>query len=103
MGQLIAKLPHFDIPLEYKILILVAFVFIINLPFGYWRDKCRKFSVSWFLAIHIPVPFIYLARNTLMVPFYWIPILIPPFWGGQKIGSKIRLGKNKKASGQGTG
>ncbi|HDM75652.1 MAG TPA: hypothetical protein ENG51_04185 [Deltaproteobacteria bacterium] len=89
-------MPKFHSPLAYKILTLVAFVFVINLPFGYWREKCRKFSVSWFLAIHIPVPFIYLARNTLAVPFYWIPILIPPFWGGQKIGAMFRSGRNRK-------
>ena len=88
-------LPSFEFPLPYKIGALVAFVFLINLPFGYWRDRCRKFSVSWFLAIHIPVPFIYLARNTLSVPFYWIPILIPPFLGGQKMGAKLRSGKKE--------
>ncbi len=95
MGNIFSKLSSINIPLPYKIALLVAFVFLINLPFGYWRDRCRKFSVSWFLAIHIPVPFIYLARNTLSVPFYWIPILIPPFWGGQKIGAMLRSGKNR--------
>ena len=27
---------------------------LINLPFGYMRKKTRKFSLKWFLCIHLP-------------------------------------------------
>ncbi len=93
MEEIIGKLARIDWGFVSKIMTLIAFVFLINLPFGYWRQKCRKFSVTWFLAIHIPVPFIYFARNTLGVPFLWIPVLIPPFWGGQRLGGAIRIRK----------
>jgi len=37
----------------------IAFVvFLLNLPFGYWRQNVRKFSFQWFLAVHLPVRFV---------------------------------------------
>ena len=30
-------------------------IFVLNLPFGIWRARTRKFSLNWFLAIHLPV------------------------------------------------
>ncbi|MDA3894390.1 MAG: hypothetical protein PF517_22230 [Salinivirgaceae bacterium] len=34
----------------------IAFiVFILNVPFGFWRGSLRKLSIAWFSAIHIPV------------------------------------------------
>ena len=30
-------------------------IVIMNIPFGYWRGNVRKFSLQWFLSIHIPV------------------------------------------------
>ena len=32
-----------------------AVILLLNVPFGYWRAKSRKLSLSWFLAIHLPV------------------------------------------------
>jgi hypothetical protein len=35
---------------------LIAFiVFIINIPFGFWRKSVKKFSFIWFVSIHVPV------------------------------------------------
>jgi hypothetical protein len=34
---------------------VMGLVFLINLPFGYWRANVRTFSRSWFLAVHLPV------------------------------------------------
>ena len=31
-------------------------VFLLNLPFGYWRASMRKYSTPWLLAIFLPVP-----------------------------------------------
>jgi len=45
-----------------NILLLTIFAFIINMPFGYWRSNVRRFSLQFFLAIHIPVALIILFR-----------------------------------------
>ncbi|KPQ43847.1 MAG: hypothetical protein MPEBLZ_01564 [Candidatus Methanoperedens nitroreducens] len=49
-------------------------VFLINLPFGYIRGNAARFSRKWIMAIHIPVPFIFLIRifsglNWTIIPF----------------------------------
>lgn len=70
-------------------LILTAlFVFIINLPFGYWRANVRRYSLQWVLAIHIPVPFVVLLRIYSNIGFelYTYPILVAAFFIGQYAG-----------------
>src|SRR5659263_785439 len=37
---------------------------LLNLPFGYYRAGDRKFSIQCFLAIHLPVPLIFIIRIT---------------------------------------
>ncbi len=41
-----------------KLLAVAVVVFLINLPFGYWRSRVPTRSRQWFLAIHLPVPFV---------------------------------------------
>jgi len=63
--------------------------FFLNLPFGYWRGSVRKFSLQWFLAIHIPVPFVILFRFLFHLGFqlYTYPVMVGSFFLGQWIGS----------------
>ena len=72
--------------------VLVAVLFsltvLINLPFGYFRRKAKRFSLKWFLYIHIPIPFIFLARVLSHLDFRYIPLfvlaaVIGQFWGGR--------------------
>ncbi len=81
-------------------ILLLALTFFLNLPFGYWRGGVKKFSWQWFVAIHLPVVFLYFMRNWLDVERTWItlPILIVAFFTGQLAGKKIREQRNKKAS-----
>lgn len=69
---------------------LILVVFLINLPFGYWRDSAGKFSKQWMMAVHIPVPFIFLLR--ILSGFGWkvIPLLILSDIAGQFAGGKLR-------------
>ncbi|MBK7104304.1 MAG: hypothetical protein IPH62_03375 [Ignavibacteriae bacterium] len=73
------------------IFIVAISVFLINLPFGYWRSKVKKFSPQWFLAIHLPVPFVILLRiySNIGFEFYTYPILIGSFFLGQFFGKNI--------------
>jgi hypothetical protein len=73
--------------------IAAACVFLINLPFGYWRSKAHRFSKQWLLAIHAPVPFVIACRFLLGLGWHLItfPVLIGAFFAGQLAGA--RLGK----------
>jgi len=74
-----------------KLLYLTLIVFILNIPFGYWRNNVKKFSLQWILAIHLPVPFVIALRflSGLGFQFVTYPALIGGFFAGQLLGSKI--------------
>ena len=64
--------------------------FLLNLPFGYWRRMTRKMSKEWFLAIHSPVPLVFLTRFLAGVSLTHIPLFILSFFLGQFTGGRIR-------------
>jgi len=68
------------------------FAVIINLPFGYWRAGCRKYSFSWFVSIHVPVILTIGLRLWMGIPFRFIllPLFVLAFIGGQYLGALIR-------------
>jgi hypothetical protein len=70
---------------------ITILVFVLNIPFGYWRSNVRSFSGQWFLAIHIPVPFIVALRLISGVGFAWYTylFLVMAFFLGQKTGGII--------------
>jgi hypothetical protein len=69
---------------------VATIVFILNLPFGLWRSKVRRFSAPWILSIHLPVPFIIALRvySGLGWKFITFPVLIGAFFLGQFLGGK---------------
>lgn len=71
-----------------NLILVTLFVFVLNLPFGYWRANVKKYGLQWALAIHIPVPFIIAARiiSDIGFEFYTYPTLIGAFFLGQFIG-----------------
>ncbi len=68
---------------------LILIVFLINIPFGYWRSKADRFSRQWMMAIHLPVPLVFLLRITSGFSWTVIPLLMLSFAAGQFIGGKI--------------
>lgn len=70
------------------LIIISVLIFLINLPFGYWRVHVRKFSLQWFLAVHIPVPFVVALRLMLGIGWQWktLPVLMLVFFAGQLLG-----------------
>lgn len=69
---------------------LMFLVFVINLPFGYLRSKSTKFSKQWIMAIHIPVPFVFILRILSGLNWTVIPLLVLSDVAGQIAGGKIR-------------
>ena len=74
-----------------NLLLVTIFVFVLNLPFGYWRANVSKYKLQWALAIHIPVPFIIIARIYSNIGFelYTYPILVGAFFLGQVAGKYL--------------
>ncbi|HXX56390.1 MAG TPA: hypothetical protein VEI96_00150 [Thermodesulfovibrionales bacterium] len=69
--------------------LLFSLTILINLPFGYFRRRERKFSFKWFLYIHVPIPFIFLMRVLSHLDFRYIPLFILAAVIGQVLGSRI--------------
>jgi len=76
--------------LALKILMFVAIVAVVNLPFGSYRNTTRKFSVAWFASIHLPIPFIIILRMVIFPDMLWIiPFSIGSAIAGQIIGKRF--------------
>lgn len=67
-------------------------VFLVNVPFGYWRASVRKFSRQWFLALHLPVPLVIALRvfSGLGWQLMSFPVLVGAFFLGQFVGGRLR-------------
>ena len=67
-------------------------VFLLNLPFGYWRASVRKLSRQWFLAVHVPVPLVIALRIYSGLGFKLIsfPVIVGAFFLGQFVGGRVR-------------
>ena len=74
-----------------------AFIFVLNLLFGYWRASTRKLSISWFLSIHVPVPIAIVSR-VLFLGWNWalVPVFVGVFAAGQLTGGKVRGAMSKR-------
>jgi len=74
-----------------NLIVFCIIVFILTIPFGYWRANVKRFGILWFLAIHVPIPFIILLRIFSGVGFEFItyPFTIAAFFTGHFIGKKI--------------
>jgi hypothetical protein len=72
---------------------VATLVFLLNLPFGFWRARVRKFSWQWVVAIHLPVPMIIALRiySGLGFQLYTFPVMIGAFFLGQYAGGKAGL------------
>lgn len=60
-------------------------VFAINVPCGYWRAHASRFSLQWFLAVHLPIPAIIALRLMSGIGWHWstVPALIGAYFAGQ--------------------
>lgn len=59
-----------------------------NVPLGIWREHVKKFSLSWFIAVHAAVPFIAMLRKSVLMPKTAMVFTIAASILGQVIGSR---------------
>ncbi len=77
------------LPLWQGIFLVALVAFGVNIPLGYLRAGVRKFSLSWFLYVHLSIPLIILLRLSLGLGYVFIPIFIAMAVGGQVVGGRM--------------
>ncbi|NUN09955.1 MAG: hypothetical protein HUU54_12360 [Ignavibacteriaceae bacterium] len=75
-----------------KLAVVGTLIVVLNLPFGYWRAKTKKYSFQWFMAVHLSVPLVYALRAFAGVEWHLItiPVLGGSFFLGQYLGGRFR-------------
>jgi hypothetical protein len=81
-----------QIALQVVALMLIAVV--VNVPMGYQRQSCKKFSPGWWFYIHISIPLIIFARVKSGLGIQYMPFTLASAVLGQIIGSKIYRKRN---------
>ncbi len=71
---------------------VAGMIFLINLPFGWWRARLKKLSPMWFVAIHLPVALAIAIRISIGVPLRLVtlPLFVVAFFLGQTMGGRLR-------------
>ncbi len=75
---------------DHPYLTLSLLAVLINIPLGYIRENCPRFSFKWFFWIHASIPFIVYLRIALGTSKLFIPMSIFLAIIGQMIGSRWR-------------
>jgi ferrochelatase len=68
--------------------VIAVFSFLINIPFGVFRERTLKFSAAWFFWIHASIPLMIYLRLSLGTSPFFIPVCIGLAILGQVIGSR---------------
>lgn len=71
------------------LVLLLFFTVLLNIPFGYMRAGARKYSIRWFLYIHLPIPIIIFLRLSFGFSWKAIPLVVIAAVTGQFAGGKI--------------
>jgi hypothetical protein len=66
-------------------------VFLINLPFGYWRAGVPFRTRQWMLAVHLPVPAVIALRVFSGIGWEPVsfPVIVGAFFFGQLAGGRL--------------
>lgn len=72
------------------ILGVILLAVIVNLPLGYYRQACDKFTFAWYFYVHISIPLIIFIRVKCGFGWQVIPFTIGGAVIGQIIGGRIR-------------
>jgi hypothetical protein len=62
----------------------------VNIPLGYAREGFRRFSIGWFVCIHLSVPLFAWLRDVTHVGAWGIPAFVACAVLGQIAGGKVR-------------
>lgn len=70
----------------------LGLVSLVNLPFGWWREGLKKLSPWWFVAVHAPIPLIFVIRHLFGLPWRLetLPLFVGAYFLGQWVGGRAR-------------
>ncbi|BEH09171.1 MULTISPECIES: hypothetical protein [Geobacter] len=68
---------------------LMLTALLINIPLGYLRQGCEKFTFGWYFYIHISIPLIIYLRVKAGFSWKFIPLTLGGAVAGQLIGGFI--------------
>ena len=68
-----------------------------NIPLGYLREGQRKYSLRWFVYIHLSIPLIAFLRISSRLTPWVIPVFIVCAAVGQLAGGRIRQARRRGA------
>ena len=73
-------------------LVLAGLIVLVNVPFGHWRVGVKRFTASWFIAVHATIPLIALLRYVMGVGWHWqhLPLFAGAYAAGQFLGGQWR-------------
>lgn len=77
----------------YAAAIMIA-ACVVNIPLGYQRQSCPKFSFGWYFYIHISIPAIIYARVKTGLGWEFIPFTLASTVLGQVIGGRLYRKRN---------
>lgn len=78
-----------NLPQALNLANFLIFAFFANLPLGFLREPSRKYSLRWFVYIHLSIPFIIAVRVTYGFGWHIIPLSILCAVAGQIVGGRI--------------
>lgn len=76
--------------LDPALLGILGFALLSNIPLGYLREGARRFSLRWFVFIHLSIPFIIALRVVNGVSWRVIPLTLALALAGQWLGGRAR-------------
>jgi len=76
--------------------IITLFAFTINVPLGYLRRNCERFSFGWYFYVHISIPAIIYVRVKAGFGWKFIPLTLAGAFAGQLLGGML-YGRGKKS------
>ncbi len=74
---------------------LVALTLIISIPCGYARQYTAKYSLMWWVLIHLPIPIIVLLRIKAGLNWHFIPLTLGSSVAGQIVGGALNRRRNQ--------
>ena len=72
------------------VMLIGAAAIVLNLPLGYAREGFRRFSLGWFVCVHLSVPLIAYLRLATHVSSWAIPAFVACALLGQIAGGRAR-------------
>lgn len=87
---------------------VIAAVFALTLPFGAYRAFTRRLGWRWFVAIHLPIPFVFLVRYEAGLSWAFLPFTCTAFaagqfagaWIGRRIAARRRVARLRRETGE---